>query len=276
MEALIDVVIGTAGRFDMLDKCLNALYREAQTHPINLYLIDNGSPMQEKVVNQYLFAYSPGKDEKGNVNWNTRRLPENMGFPYSANEGARMGKAPLIMFLSDDVELQSGALDRIIRDMDDPHVGVVGIKTIFPPDSTAAGRPAGMVQHVGIALNIHADPIHPLIGWNPAHPKCNITRKDAFAVTGACFTIRRSLFEKAGMFNMVFGKGTYEDVDMCCRVRSMGAQIMIDTEALAYHYVGATMEKRQEPFALAENNARWKTAWLNAPGILQWDEYKYW
>ena len=276
MEALIDVVMGTAGRFDMMEKAIDALYREAQDNPINFYLIDNGSPMQEKVLHQHLFVYSPNKDAKGNVNWNTRRLPENMGFPISANEGAKMGKAPLIMFLSDDVTLQPGALDKIIRDMDDPQVGIVGIKLLFPPDSVSPIRPAGKVQHIGIALNIRADPFHPLVGWSAMHPKCGVTRKDCFAVTGACFTIRRNLFEKAGMFNTMYGKGTYEDIDMCCRVREMGHGVMVDTEAIGYHYVGATMEKRQEPFSLVENNARWQTYWMGHPGILQWDEYKYW
>src|SRR5512138_241520 len=122
VEPIIDIVIGTAGRFDMLEKCLAAVYREAQAMSINLYLMDNGSPMQEKVMNQHLFAYSPNKDESGNVHWFTKRIPENMGFPYYANEGARLGRSPLIMFLSDDVELQPGALAQVVKDMDDPQV----------------------------------------------------------------------------------------------------------------------------------------------------------
>lgn len=275
MEPMLDIVIGTAGRFDLLEKCLNAVYREAHDHSISVILIDNGSAMQEKVINQHLFAYSPNKDLQGNIKWQTKRLPENMGFIESANEGARMGRAPLIMFLSDDVELQPGVIDRVLRDMDDPKTGVVGIKLLFPPDSTSPIRPAGKVQHVGVALNIHADPIHPLIGWRGDHPKTCVTREDVFAVTGACFTIRRSLFEKAGHWNRMFGKGTYEDIDMCCRIRQMGYKVKLDAEAVGYHYAGATAEKRNESFALAENNARWKTAWLTS-GILIWDEHLYW
>ena len=275
MEPILDIVIGTAGRFDMLDKCLNAVYQEAQSHSVHVILVDNGSPLQEKVLNQYMFTYSPNKDPNGNVLWDTLRLPENLGYPMSVNQGAVRGHAPLIMFLSDDVELQSGAIDRVLRDMDDPEIGVVGIKLLFPPNSVQPNRPAGKVQHVGLALNIRADPIHPLVGWPANHPKTTITRRDISAVTGACFTIRRTLYTNAGGFSSEYGKGTYEDVDMCFKVRQMGKKIMMDADALGYHYVGATMEKRNEPFALAQNNAVWKTKWMNS-GLMQWDEWKWW
>lgn len=276
MEPIIDIVMGTAGRFDMLEKAVDAVYREAQQNPVHFILIDNGSLMQEKVINQHLFAYSPNKDGQGNVTWTTKRLPENVGYPASANEGAKLGHAPLIMFLSDDVVMSPGLLDTVIRDMDDPQVGVVGVKLLFPPDSVSPIRPAGKVQHVGVALNIHADPIHPLIGWPADHPKACITRENAFAVTGACFTIRRNLFEKAGGFNAaLYGKGTYEDMDMCLRVRAMGYRIKMDASTTATHYAGATMEKRNEQFPLGENNAKWKTTWMNS-GLLLWTEYEYW
>lgn len=275
MEPIIDIVMGTAGRFDMLERAIDAVYREAQTNPVHFILIDNGSPIQEKVLNQHLFTYSPNKDPNGNVRWDSKRLPENMGFPISVNQGSMLGHAPLIMFLSDDVELQPGALDRVIRDMDNPEIGVVGIKLLFPPTSMSPIRPAGKVQHVGIALNIHADPIHPLVGWDPDHPHTKETRIDISAVTGACFTIRRNLFQQGGGFSTDFGKGTYEDVDMCFRVRQMGKKIMMDAEAVGYHYVGATVEKRGENFNLPQNNAIWKTKWMQS-GLMQWDEWKWW
>lgn len=276
VEPMIDIVTTCAGRFDMLEKSIDAMYREAQSQPVHFILIDSGSAMAEKVLNQHLFAYSPQKDGKGNVTWTTKRLPENMGFPTAANEGARLGHAPLIMFLTDDVILQAGALDRIVRDLDDPQVGIVGIKLLFPPDSVVPTRPAGRIQHVGIALNIHADPIHPLIGWPADHPKCCVTREDAFAVTGACFTIRRPLFEKLGMFNAsLYGLGTYEDVDLCLRARAAGYRVKLDAQAIGWHYAGATVEKLNRGFNLQENNAKWKATWMNS-GLLKWTEYEYW
>lgn len=274
-SAILDIVIGTCGRFDLLEKCLDSVYREAQIHPVNLILIDNGSDMKERSTNSMLFEYQSNKDPNKHVNFLTKRFPNNMGFPASVNEGARMSHAPLIMFLSDDVELTDGVLDKVIGDFDNIQIGIVGIKLLFPLNSTSAGRPAGKVQHVGLSLNIRGDPIHPLVGWDANNPKCCVTREDCFGVTGACFTIRRNLFEKVNGFDKIFGLGTYEDMDMCMKVHQLGAKVKLDASAIAYHYTGATVEKLGRGYDLGQNNMIWKSRWMNS-GLMIWDEVNYW
>jgi GT2 family glycosyltransferase len=256
-NALLDVVVTFAARFDLLKVCLDAVYREAQTIPLNLYIIDNGSNAEERIANQSLFEE---RENSQVVNFESKRLQQNVGFPASANEGARIGKAPLIMFLSDDVELNEGTIGKVVKRLDDPQIGIVGIKLMFPKNSTAQGRPAGKVQHIGMCLNIRGEPQHPLVGWSPDNPKTCISR-EVWAVTGACLTVRRSLFEKVGMFDMVYGLGTFEDLSLCMAVRQLGSKVFIDTDATGYHYVGATAEKRQESFPLTYNLNMFRTKW---------------
>lgn len=272
----VDVVITTAGRFDVLEKCLDAVYQEAQLIPLNIIIIDNGSSASERQANNELFIYHKEKDPlQGVADFKVERLPKNVGFPMGANTGGWKGHAPLIMFLSDDVILQSGAIEKIVNMFNEQTIGVVGAKLLFPPTSPdPRSRPPGKVQHVGLALNIRADPIHPLIGWSPAHPKTQQTR-DVFAVTGACFTIRRELFQKVNGFDLVYGRGTYEDVDLCLKVKQLGFRIVINAEAIGYHYVGATADKRREPFPLQQNNMIFKSRWANTPNFV-WDEWIYW
>lgn len=260
-DALVDVVVTTAGRFDMLTKCLSRLDVETLI-PINIIVFDNGSPAEERIVNESLFT---GR--------NTKRLPNNIGFPAACNEAARMGKAPLILFLSDDVILDDDAISSLVGSMDDPTIGIVGTKLLFPEDSHAAGRPAGKVQHIGLAVDISGNIIHPLIGWNKDNPKTCVTR-DVFAVTGGSLMIRRSLFSKAGGFDTVFGKGTYEDVNLCLTVRQMGSRIILDANAIGHHYVGATAEKRQEPFPLGINAMIFKSKWMPT-GLVNWDLWTF-
>jgi GT2 family glycosyltransferase/intein/homing endonuclease len=202
-NALLDVVVTFAARFDLLKTCLDAVYREAESVPLNVYIIDNGSSAEERIANQSLFEE---REDSAIVRFESKRLQQNVGFPAAANEGARMGKAPLIMFLSDDVELNEGTVGKVVKRLDDPQIGIVGIKLMFPKNSTAQGRPAGKVQHIGMCLNIRGEPQHPLVGWSPDNPKTCISR-EVWAVTGACLTVRRSLFEKVGMFDMVYGLG---------------------------------------------------------------------
>ena len=269
-KAIIDICITTAGRFDVLKTCLDAIYRDAKTIPLNICLVDNASDAEERISNSSLFEE---RDDSRAVGFYTKRLQQNIGFPGAAHEVAKMGSSPLILFISDDVELFEGTLQKLIDTMSDNSIGICGTKNLFPETSTSSIRPAGKVQHIGLAMTIKGEIIHPLVGWSKDNPKTCITR-DVFAVTGACFIIRRDLFNKAGGFDLIFGKGTYEDVDLNLKVRQLGSRIIINTDALTYHYVGATAEKRKEPFALQQNYQIFMARYMNS-GMLIFDSWSY-
>jgi GT2 family glycosyltransferase len=274
-QTLVDVCILEAGRYDMLPKCLDALYREAQTIPLSIYILDNGTPKKDSIENQHLFSYQPDKDPaKGVVNFQVKRSEVNLGFPTGSNEVARMGRSPIILFIGDDVELEPGALDKIVRRFDDPTIGVVGIKLLFPENSTSPIRPAGKVQHVGVGLNIRGETFHPLVGWSKDNPKTCVSR-DVWAVTGAVFAIRRNLFNQLRGFDPIFGLGTFEDMDMCMKVRQAGHRVFLEAEAVGHHYVGATAEKLNTPFPIAQNRNIFMSRWQNS-GLVFWNEELFW
>lgn len=274
-KSLIDIVITTAGRFDMLETCLESLYREAQTVPMTVTIVDIDTRPDERERYKHLFEYQPDKDpDRGMTQYQVVHSSTNCGFPAGANLGAKQGRSPIIMFLGDDVQLRDGAVQKVLESFKDETVGVVGIKLLFPENSTSPQRPAGKVQHVGLALNLRGVPIHPLNGWSEEHPK-TMESRDAWAVTGACFSIRRELFNKAGGFDLIYGKGTFEDCDLCLKVRQMGKRIYLNANAVGYHYVGASAEKRREGFPLQQNLQIFQTRWGNS-GLMQWDEFLYW
>lgn len=271
-QSVIDIVVTFAGRFDCLEKCLNALYREAQTTPLSIYVMDIDSNAAERSQNNHLFVYDKAKDASQNViNFQSKRFTQNVGYPTAANEGARMGRSPYLMILNDDVELSDGAIHEIIRTFMDETVGVVGIKLLFP-QGTPHG-PAGKVQHIGMSLNIRGEPVHPLIGWSPTHPKTQLSR-DVWAVTGACISFRRPLFQQLKGFDLAFGKGTWEDADICLRARQLGKRIYLNANALGYHYTGASQEKRKEGFPIQQNMQIFHTRW-GPTGMMVADEFTY-
>ena len=274
-QAQLDVCILTVGRYDYLTKCLDALYREAQLIPLNIYIVDNGGSAKEHLDHLDLFQYRPEKDPAGNiVKYQTKCLQQNIGFPAGSNEAARMGSAPLVMFLGDDVELKPGAIESVVSRFQDQTVGVVGIKLLFPLDSTSPLRPAGKVQHVGLGVNIRGEPFHPLVAWSAAHPKTCISR-DVWAVTGACFTIRRNLFHKFGGFNPAYGLGTHEDLELCMQTRQAGFRVYLDAVAQGYHYVGASAEKLNVAFPLQQNRNIFMSRWAQS-GLVFWSEAEWW
>jgi GT2 family glycosyltransferase len=138
--------------------------------------------------------------------------------------------------------LKEDAIEKMAQSMKDPSIGVCGAKLLFPLNSSST-RPAGKVQHVGMAVSIRGDVIHPLIGWSANNPRCCVSR-DVFGVTGACFMTRRDLFRKIGGFDTAYGAGTYEEVDFCMRVRNVGKRVFVNCGAQGWHYAGATAEKK--------------------------------
>jgi len=254
----VDVVVVTGGRWDFLKQCLEAL--EKQTISVNVILLDNASDPEERIQNNLLFDGVTSK-----------RLQQLLGFPAANNEAVRMGTAPLVLFLNDDCILTENAIEKMIETMKDETIGVCGAKLTFPTSSTNANRPAGKVQHVGMALNIRGDVIHPLVGWSADNPKCCISR-DVFSVTGACLMTRRALFNQIGGFDNSYGAGTYEDVQFCLQIKSLGKRVYVNLEARGEHYAGATAEKKKVSYPLQMNSLTFKSRFLNSP-YMQWDEY---
>lgn len=259
---VVDIVIVTGGRFDMLTRCLDSIRR--YTHvPYQVIIIDNACDPEERIANSHLF--------EGVL---TKRLVNPVGYAEANNVGARMGHAPLILLLNDDVELMDGCIDAMVKTMDDPQWSVVGAKLLFPETSTSPIRPAGKVQHIGHALNIGAQVIHPLVGWNKDNPKTCISR-EVFSVTGACFMIRRKIWQDLSGLDTIYGAGTFEEVDLCLRVKQRGGKIYINTDALAYHYTGATSEKKNVAFPMQVNAMTFLSRWSGS-GLLMWDEWRFW
>ena len=117
-SSLVDIIIVTGGRFDMLRKCLTALEAQEDAPPFSVFIIDNNTENKERLHNKDLFEMDIVTDSK--------RLTQDTGFPQANNEAARMGSSPLILLLNDDVELQPDAIKQLSLTMDDESIGVVG------------------------------------------------------------------------------------------------------------------------------------------------------
>lgn len=275
-QPVFSVVVSTAGRFDMLALCLDALYANA-THPITITVIDDATNKEEKKHHLHLFSYNKDKDIHNNVvSFTTKRYESQAGFGSSYNAGARGAKSPYLTILNDDVAIHEGYFDSVLEAMNrDKSIGIVGSKLLFPETSTNRNRPAGTIQHLGLALDIHANIAHPLIGWSPDNPKTKVSR-EIFAATGALLTIRTSLFHQLGGFDPIYGLGYWEDVDLSLKVRQKGGKIWLENSASGTHYTNATTEKNPQAFgnSFQENAAKFRAKWSKS-GLLVFDLWTY-
>lgn len=277
-KPVFDVVVPFAGRFDMLEICLDAIYKVASM-PITITIVDDASDKDRRKEHSVLFEYQKEKDPNGYVvSFVSKRNEKQEGFIKTGNSGAKIGKAKYIAFVTDDVELHEGYFDAVLHEFETNkgggEIGVVGSRLIFPPTSTHPSRPAGKIQHVGVALDVRANVVHPLVGWSPENPKTQISR-ECFAVTGALFAVRRDLFNKFGGFDPIYGLGYWEDADLCLKIRKDGYRIWLSSEASAYHYVAATSETgRKHNMGFQINAMTFKTRWATS-GLLVYDAWTY-
>lgn len=263
-RTLVDIALLTAGVIEpaVFRKCVDAIAREMQTVESELHIMRNGDVPETRA------AYDAVVPEYAKVKYSR----EDLGFPQGANRAIRAGTSPLVLFISDDIILDEGTLEKLVRRMDNPAIGLCGLKLIFPPDSPDPSRPAGRVQHIGHGIDIRGEITHPLMGWSPENPKCNISR-ELQSVTGAVFMVRRNVFLKAGGFFEGYGKGYFEDVDLNLRIRQMGHKIFIDTSATAVHYTGATFIKKNQPTNMQVNRM---IMLQRVGGLLQNDSWTFW
>lgn len=262
--ALVDIVLPVHRRFDLLGKCIDALDAAASGIAYNILIFDNASPANEKVE-----FYS--RNQRSNLLLIESDV--NIGYPKACNLATSYGKSPLILQLNSDVVLEPESLEQLCLVMDDPTIGICGMKLKFPDSSEgldAKIRPAGRLQHICLSINIRGEVHHPFMAWDINHPKVN-KLKDVWGVTGAALMTRRHIWNKVGGYNEVYTPGTYEDVDYCMTVRELGYNIVTCPQALGTHYTGATTETYKIAYPLRQNYMTFLSRWQSK---LQWQDWK--
>ncbi len=265
-KKLLDIIIPVCGQFELLERCLDSIPEAVGNFDYNVICVDNNSPKKEEADEFYL-------QKKGKVF--VIRNKENFGFPKACNQGVRRKSSPLIFLLNSDVILEPNAIDILVRELDDPTIGIAGMKLMFPEYADGLNhqiRPAGTIQHIGMETDIHGMFIHSYLGWRVDHPKV-LAQRDVYAVTGAALMTRRNLWNKIGGFDEIYGRGTYEDIEYCMRVRELGYNIIVAPEAKGVHYTGATAERNQLGFPLDNNRMIFLQRWQQK---LNWTSWNHW
>ena len=174
--------------------------------PWGLVLVDNGSDggqITERVSDVFgglLAILRVDKNEPLGVAW---------------NKGASRGQdADVYVFLDNDVEvLAFDWLGRGLNTLGKDGTGVVGARLLTP---------GGMIQHRGIERNCGGF-YHPGRGETPDGIMA-LEERAVDAVTGACFMVRRDLFQDAGGWDIRYNY-SYLDVDLCYKIKALGYSV---------------------------------------------------
>ena len=218
----VSIIIPSKDNVSLLRNCLSSIVERSTYSNYEIIVVENNSTKDST------FAYYEEIKRHPDISvvyWKGK------GFNYSeiCNYGARFAEGEHLVFLNNDVVIITpNWIEEMLMYSQRSDVGMVGMKLYFLN---------GSVQHAGMVLGLGGMAGHVYLG---AHyddigfmGKLQIVQNMS-AVTAACMMTRKSVFEEAGFFAPEFCD-SFNDIDLCLKMRNAGYLIVWTPYAEAYH-----------------------------------------
>jgi len=239
------IVIPVHNRAAFNRSCLLAIERSvnAERLPYEVIVVDNGSTDETPGL---LRSWSSSRP-----NARVIRMGQNLGFARACNEGARLARGHYIVFLNNDTLPTPGWLEHMVHLAEkEAQIGIVGSKLLFPN---------GRIQHIGMVFDENKNPRHIYRGFPADIPPAMISREYQ-AVTGACLLVSKDLYWSVDGMDENY-KNSYEDADLCLKVRARGYRVLFCADSVLYHFESMSEGRRARDF---RNSALFKARWESA------------
>jgi GT2 family glycosyltransferase len=182
------------------------------------------------------------------------RNEQNRGFSGANNQGAALARGKYLVLLNNDTVGHAGWLASMLRIAQDPAVGAVGARLLFPD---------GTLQHAGVRLMPLSFGLPGFVAFHelyraPGDYAEALRTFDLEVVTGACLVTSRELYLELGGLDEDFWNG-YEDIDYCLKIRERGLRVVYDGNACLTHFESQSGPQRFRK--VAWNVARLARRW---------------
>jgi GT2 family glycosyltransferase len=239
-DQTISIIIPNKDHAEDLDRCITSITTKSRYRKYEIIIVENESidGSTHQLYNK-LREHSAVKI----VDW---KKPFN--FSAMNNFAAKQASGNVLLFLNNDTAvITPDWIEHMLTHAARKDIGAVGAKLLYPD---------GKIQHSGVILGIQGTAGH-------SHKYFD---RDAFgyfsmlktvhnvsAVTGACLMMRRDVFNEVGGFDEELSH-SYNDIDLCLRVRQNGYRIVFTPYAELYHYESKSRGRMDTP----ENETRFK------------------
>ena len=190
----------------------------------------------------------------------------NLGYGRGVNRGAAAATYRRYLLVSNpDVVIHPGAVSALTAFLDThPNVAVVGPQ-IQRPDGSI--YPSQRVFPNFWLAGAHAL-LAPLWANNPATRAYRSARADGTVdwVSGACFLIRRDVFESIGGFDERYFMFA-EDMALCWQVREHGHAVAAVHDAAVTHIEGLSRQRDSRAMIIAHHVSALRFEWQTASGL---------
>ncbi|MFZ1077859.1 MAG: glycosyltransferase family 2 protein [Nitrosotalea sp.] len=217
-KPLVSIIIPTKDNPKLLKACIESIETKSSYKNYEIIIIDNGSRKEE--TKTYL----------GSLKHKVLSYDKPFNFSRINNFAVTNAQGEHIIFLNDDTRVISQTwIESMLEHSVKPTVGAVGALLFYPNDT---------IQHAGVLIGVGGIAIHAFEGLSrndQGYKGLVQTVRECSAVTGACMMIKKSFFDKIGGFDEKFAY-SFNDVDLCLRLREKGYSVIYTPHAQLYHH----------------------------------------
>jgi GT2 family glycosyltransferase len=205
---------------------VNSIFEKTDYPEYELIVLDN----QTHDSNALEFLAELKKCDRVRV----ERIEEAFNYSRLNNRGVELSRKSFVALLNNDVEvLHPDWLGEMVSRATQPGVAMVGARLLYPNRT---------VQHGGVILGAGGIAGHAHAGLRPDDPgyfaRAHLAQ-DISAVTTACALINREAYLEIGGFDEKLAV-TFNDVDLCLRLREAGYRIVWTPYTELIHHESAS------------------------------------
>lgn len=229
----LSIIIVNYNTKELVKDCLLSIHMTKRDLDYEVIVVDNNSTdgSQEMIKNKFV---------------DVKLIPvsQNVGFSRANNIGYKQSIGQYLLFLNSDTIIHNNALGKIVLYLEGhPTVGILGPRILSPE-----GRPTHSFQrYLDVKKLIFGSKylkyILDIKRYRMNYPSYNFTAiQDVEWVSGACFAVRRDVFEKVGFWDENYFL-YYEDMDLCYQISKSGYRVVYYPEAEITHLFGQSTKK---------------------------------
>ncbi len=234
-EPLVSVIIPNKDHIEDLRRTVESV--ESGTYKnLEFIIVENNSVAPET------FAYYKKIKKAKNI----KVVTYDGEFNYSKinNFGVKYASGEILLLLNNDIEMiNKDSIVEMVAIIERDRVGAVGAQLVYSNQE---------LQHAGVIIGLGGSAGHIFHHIRPEFSYSNRANcvTNYSAVTAACLMVKKNTYLEVGGFNEDFAV-SFNDVDFCLRIRSLGKLIVYTPYAKFYHYesksrgADTTPEKRE-------------------------------
>ena len=219
---LVSIIIPTCDHTDLLKQCLDSVLTLSTYENYEIVICENNSK-DPKTFDYY-------DSIRNNTKIKIVEYDGPFNFSRINNYARKYAQGEHLLFLNNDIKIITpNWIEEMLMFTQRQDVGACGIKLLYPDDT---------VQHGGIAMGIcgcaaNLCPLYPR--EHEGYMSRLAVASNMSACTAACLMVTASDFDYVGGFDEELAV-SFNDVDLCLKLRDIGRLIVFNPVAEAYHF----------------------------------------